>query len=198
MDKALDTKALEDALSTLFRCTRAKQYYVIPNNHMSKVNFAGPYPIAIIQNIDSDDKPGIHWVAYWIPKMFPLTYSFMDSYGKSPDYYKLSTPDGRMMEFNSLKLQTDKTSLCGHFALHYLYLRAIGYSHKEYIDIIYGKSVPPETVVRRFYSRLSLFPSFNNRKCTCSQSCLRYEDYVSKYSDPLIRYYPKNYLDGIF
>jgi len=175
--KPLDTKLLGDILTCILTKTKAKRFYVIASNEMDKVDFSGSYPLVIIQNTDPNTLPGTHWVCYYIEKQtFKWTgndliyWDFFDSYGNSPEYYNLSLPTGRMFNFNPNGIQSEKSTLCGHFCLHFAYNRAIGLSFKKYMEKFGSmSSARAERVVRRFASTLTFCPS--GVECNINQSC---------------------------
>jgi len=185
MDKALDTKTLLEALASILKCTRVQQYNVIANDQMHLVNFSGGYPICFIQNTDEIKYPGTHWVAYFIES--PGIWEFFDSYGELPSMYNLSTPPGKMIEFNSKSLQSIHSSLCGHFSLHFLYFRSIAnnyFTFKRYKEMFEFRN-DLESVVRKFYANLILHSSTYLDKC---QSCVKRRNT----NFLLQKYYPSN------
>jgi len=179
MDKGLDTKVLEDALTALLGLTRVTQYYVIANDEMRTIDFDGPFPYAIIQNIDDANRPGTHWVAYYLTTKKKFTpngknfiyFDFFDSYGERPEFYDLEIPpEGRIQNYNRTSLQSEDSSLCGQYSLHFLYNMAIGLGFPKYMDLFKNKS--PDGIVKRFYDNLSFYPSRYTER-TCQYCCTR-------------------------
>jgi hypothetical protein len=181
MDRGLDTKTLEDAMSALFRCTKVEQFFVIANDEMKTINFKGPFPYAIIQNIDNASLPGTHWVCYYVTKRkFLLTgrsvifWDFFDSYGEAPEFYDLNTPPGHMVEYNQVSLQNENSSLCGEYCLHYLFNIACGLSYKKYKNLFLNKR--GDSIVKRFFNCITFMPSRlctrTNQSCSTKKHCL--------------------------
>ena len=88
--------------------------------------------ICCVANIDPASQPGTHWVAFYLDcKSLPLKLEFFDSYAQSPtssyhfpflSNYSRNLPF--LIETSSTPLQSFSTSVCGHYCILYLYLRA--------------------------------------------------------------------------
>ena len=130
-ENGLDTTTLEDAMKAMFLCVKNLDSFVIANNEMQHIDFSNISSAAIIQNIDRSHLPGSHWVAYYIwtnQVDGEKNWLFFDSYGKHPiEYFNgqklkyLFSPPGKMVGYNKQVLQSNDSSLCGQFCLHFLY-----------------------------------------------------------------------------
>ena len=173
---------LEQSLHALFRCTAFKNsFHVIANDEMKFIQFVN-LPKAIIQNVQDGEKPGIHWVAYFVRELprgqedtdgNRIIWDFFDSYGKTPDFYPLNTPPGRMCSFNENVFQSPFSSLCGHFCIYFLYNRANGIFFSRILQLLSeGKGkYGAERVVKRFTESVSYFKERRAKVCARNQAC---------------------------
>ena len=114
------------------------------------------FPALFIANVDSSEKPGSHWVAFYFTK---------DQNGEFFDFYGL--PQAIMLEhflgflnnnsngwsFNSVTLQSINSKVCGHYCLYYALFRCrnIGTS-----TIVHGFSKNKQSndfLVKRFIEK---------------------------------------------
>jgi len=182
MGRALDTTTIENILACILGETEATRFYVIANDEMNKVDFKGSFPFVIIQNTDFSTESGTHWVCYYVQKRrFKATgspivhWDFFDSYGNEPSFYNLNVPeDSVMSNFNRIVMQSDTSTLCGHFCIHYAYHRAIGLSFETYIEKFgSGGIARAERRVRQFSHTLAFRPCKDKREPKAIQSCCR-------------------------
>ena len=87
------------------------------------------YPCEFVANTDPSDKPGTQWVAFYIPT--EQKGKFFDSYGQPPSFYRDSfgnTLNKHSCEwkFNTRKLQSTWSDVCGQYCIFYLRYRARG------------------------------------------------------------------------
>lgn len=82
-------------------------------------------PALIIANTDSSNKPGSHWVAFYIPKYG--VPEFFDSYGQKPNKYfeNFLHQQATFYKYNKQRLQSDFSSLCGNYCCVYLYFKSL-------------------------------------------------------------------------
>ena len=86
---------------------------------------------ALIVNFDPSNLPGSHWVAVFRNRG-PIEY--FDSFGQPPP--KDIFPQlARNCIYNSVAIQGDYSSACGHHSLTYIMLRARGFTMEEIIGI---------------------------------------------------------------
>lgn len=141
----LNTTQLEEKMKPLLRSAAEL------GNQFSHVDFLGVFPfdlfplesfldssapscskaICCIVNSDPSDKPGTHWVAFFMNKSQQIEdnrpiLEFFDSYGLPPSTYSF---DHISSAFNVLSnkysLQSYSSTVCGHYCLFYLYLRSL-------------------------------------------------------------------------
>ena len=79
------------------------------------------FPACFVANTGTSNKKGEHWVAFWLETSEHC--EFFDSYGFSPLIYGFNVP---FTSFNTMSLQSLKSSVCGHFCIYYLYGRSRG------------------------------------------------------------------------
>lgn len=77
-------------------------------------------PAAFVANTDTQDEPGTHWVAFFIPKRGKP--EFFDSYGLSAiaDGHLDFCSNGSSWKYNKKELQSLTSKVCGHYCLAFL------------------------------------------------------------------------------
>lgn len=87
----------------------------------------GLHAICCIVNTDPSTKPGKHWVAFFLGPHGKL--EFFDSYGRPPTHFGFpiacSMLDTSTFEYNTLAIQADSSSVCGHYCIVFLFLRCL-------------------------------------------------------------------------
>ena len=79
------------------------------------------FPALLIANVDTSEKPGSHWVAFYFTK--DRKGEVFDSYGLPPSNYigTFSTflnNNSNGLRFNSVTLQSINSKVCGHYCLY--------------------------------------------------------------------------------
>ena len=79
------------------------------------------YPALYIANVDTSDKPGSHWVAFYFTK--EQEGEFFDSYGAPPSKYSgtfttFLNNNSNQWTFNTVTLQSIYSKVCGHYCLY--------------------------------------------------------------------------------
>lgn len=95
----------------------------------------------IIVNNDPHTKRGTHWVAFFLDWDGKLEY--FDSYGQPPtvaDHIKFIRRNSCCYRYNTTPLQSDYSSVCGHYCLTYLYFRSLGF-HLTYFTALCSENV---------------------------------------------------------
>ena len=101
------------------------------------------YPALFIANVDTSNKPGTQWVAFYFTK--EREGEFFDSYGLPPSKHTrtfssfLNNSNG--WRFNSKTLQSIDSKFCGHYCLYFALFRS--------------RQVSMSTIVHRFSSNKS-------------------------------------------
>ena len=109
---------------------------VFPADHLpQKLN---AYPCGFVANTDPSSQPGTHWVAFYFPSK--EKGEFFDSYGQSPRRYRKSFEDflqehSHEWEFNTQKLQSSWSNVCGQYCIFYLSHRARGHGMKKIVQL---------------------------------------------------------------
>ena len=91
-------------------------------------------PCGLIANTDPSDKPGEHWVAFYIDMDGNVEY--FDSYGFKPklklfqNFIKVNS-DGEGFIWNAVQLQGPFSSVCGQYCLFYLLHRSRNWKMQE-------------------------------------------------------------------
>ena len=114
---------------------------LLSQNRYTKKYFQGVYPsdllpskvrkpALIIANTDSSDKPGSHWVAFFIPKTGPAEY--FDSVAHTPideKFIRFMMKNCHGFTFSDKRIQDLLTSTCGNYCSVFLYFKSRGISY---------------------------------------------------------------------
>lgn len=123
-------------------------------------------PCALVFNTDMSSGPGEHWLALFAEK--DKKVEMFDSYGLPPTLYSFSDNDFRS---SSRTIQALGTSVCGHYCLLFLYLRAHANSF-DYTTYLLEKRFTDSSAAR---SLIDLVRSpISHIHCTgqsCSMKC---------------------------
>lgn len=159
----MDTREILNSLQNI-ACTssqknKRKNYGVFPCDHLPQ-NIKKP--AFIVANTDKANKPGTHWVAFYVPQRGPTEY--FDSFGLAPrnKYFKEFIEDQSKNQpiWNKKRLQSDFTSVCGHYCCVYLHHRCNGRSMESFIKKFSGKNYEQNDLkVLNMYSKIT--PNFN-------------------------------------
>lgn len=91
-------------------------------------------PTAFVFNTDNHNKPGTHWVSAYVDKNNEGWY--FDSYGLPPlifNHEKCLRKNCKRYQWNSDKLQSDTSNVCGHYCIMFLNYMSKGYSMPEFL-----------------------------------------------------------------
>ena len=88
-------------------------------------------PWCLILNTDSNDQPGIHWLALYAPLSNGI--ELFDLFGYFSSMYSLNFLDHL---HSSYSIQSPRTSVCGHYCIVYIYLRSNNYSLSDIVDLL--------------------------------------------------------------
>lgn len=172
----LSTQELERLLRPALQAYNVNFIGVLPRDKVPDLDQGWPlarYPAALVANADSSTEPGSHWLA-----MYMLTRNsveFFDSFALPPSYYSLSLPSSTI-SVCSRALQSDTSSLCGHYCVYYLIRRAQGHSplsitnafSKFYLD--WNDSQLANFCKRRLFLSVHHRHSMHNTS-HCNQGC---------------------------
>ena len=131
-------------------------YGVFPSDKLPQT--IEKYPCGIVANTDPSDKPGEHWIAMFISieqKGSLKKGSFFDSLGKLPEFYGTSFTNFLNKHcnewgFNSRKLQSDWSAVCGEYCLFYLYQRSRGHSLNKIVRVFNNNTLINDAMVSQF------------------------------------------------
>lgn len=154
-----------------------KNYGVFPCDHLPK---NVQKPAFIVANTDPAHKPGTHWVAFYVPKRGPLEY--FDSFGGQPrnKYFReFIKRHSKQSVWNGKRLQSDFTSVCGHYCCMFLHHRCSGRSMASFVKKFSNtKFKANDLAVLNLYSKISpnlRKPDYMSLQTggltTCNQSC---------------------------
>lgn len=110
-------------------------------------------PAILVCNSAYSGSKGEHWVAFFVG---PKTFEFFDSYGMPPmgehmtRFITANDPGGRCT-YSTAPLQSELATTCGKFAMTYLYNRVLGYSLRQYVELL-GNN--PDEKVRKLYKKI--------------------------------------------
>lgn len=111
-------------------------------------------PASCVVNTDPTDEPGQHWIALFQCQAGVLEY--FDSYGKDPAYHQLHLlpliTENRLVK-QDYKLQSDLTTVCGQYAMFFIYNRCIGKSYSDILKLFSRDVYANDKMVRRFVNR---------------------------------------------
>lgn len=88
-----------------------------------------------IVNIDPNFLPGSHWVCVYVEKD---TCEIFDSLGNNPskynDYFKTFMNKYKKCRYSIVKLQDEKSKMCGAYCIYYCYLKSRNFMLSHIID----------------------------------------------------------------
>ena len=114
--------------------------------HQLNVSYAGVYPAdrlprvwtrstAIVANTDDHDRPGQHWVAFYIDEQGAGTY--FDSYGLPPldsRFLLRLRRNSATHRWNTSTLQGTLSQTCGQYCCVFLYFMCSGYNLCQFLN----------------------------------------------------------------
>ena len=90
-------------------------------------NEINTFPTGYIVNTDSSNKPGRHWLAFYLKSRDDV--ELFDSYGHPPEYFSLTANT-----FNKKRIQSSTSNVCGQYCLYYLLHRCRGVSMASIVN----------------------------------------------------------------
>ena len=114
------------------------------------------YPALFIANVDTSDKPGIHWVAFYFAK--EREGEFFDSYGLPPSNYtgtftSFLTNNSNSWIFNTVTLQSVNSKVCGHYCLYFALFRSRQVNMSMIVHRFSGSKSRNDFLVKRFIEK---------------------------------------------
>lgn len=141
------------------------------------------FPLCFVANTAPSNEAGEHWVACWANSLTDV--EFFDSAGFHESVYVDLRLPYKIRTRNTLALQSNTSSTCGHFCTYYLCLRAFGVSFHSIVSTLRrkGPSASDKLVLlhlAKLTTRLSL-----TRPCTSdckgSQCCRPVTSFTIRY-----------------
>ena len=124
--KGLDSLQISNALGRLISKKNAAMAGVCARDEVGRALNSATYPLCLVINTDISSGDGEHWVALYLESASRC--EFFDSYGERPSYYKIHLPCHSLSLANTCQLQSQLSSVCGHYCLFYLTYRSRGVS----------------------------------------------------------------------
>ena len=111
------------------------------------------YPALYIANVDTSDKPGSHWVAFYFTK--EQEGEFFDSYGAPPSKYSgtfttFLNNNSNQWIFNTVTLQSIYSKVCGHYCLYFALYRSRQISMSTIVHRFSNNTRKNDSLVTRF------------------------------------------------
>ena len=174
----MNTKQIMRAISGL----RANSIGVCATDHIPR---SLTLPAAVVTNIDTSDKPGSHWVAFYIDKNAKGTY--FDSYGLAPvsrHHIDRLRRNCASFKWNEKKLQSVNSKVCSEYCIIFLSYVCSGRTLRAFCIIFSRDSHVNDALAAKFYenvkrknhrkrlSRVNNFPrSFSKGSGSLVQTC---------------------------
>ena len=114
------------------------------------------YPALFIANVDTSDKPGTHWVAFYFTE--EREGEFFDSYGLPPSNYtgtftSFLNNNSNGWKFNSKTLQSIDSKVCGHYCLYFALFRSRRVSMSTIVNRFSSNKSRNDFLVQRFIEK---------------------------------------------
>ena len=109
------------------------------------------YPCGFVANTDPSNKPGTHWIAFYFPS--EQKGEFFDSYGQPPDFYGdafRTFLNSYEWTYNTRKLQSAWSDVCGQYCIFYLSHRARGQSMNKIVQLFTDNTMLNNVNVSQF------------------------------------------------
>ena len=131
--------------------TRGTFQGVFPSDRLP--SHIGHYPAAFVANVDPHDRPGSHWCAFYFDQN--EHGEFFDSYGRKPGdvcshFKQFLVNNSRFWTYNSQKLQSVTSNVCGHYCLYFLFNRCRHISLKTIVNRFSKNAIENDRLVYHF------------------------------------------------
>lgn len=127
------------------------------------------YPLCYVVNTAPSTSSGEHWVAYYLTS--PSSIEFFDSYGEPPSTYSLDFHHS-VTNYNSRRLQSFSSTVCGHYCIMYLISRSRRLSLGNFLSHFSSNYSDNDRKVGSFIKTNFLYNCcFSTNTCFCVQSC---------------------------
>ena len=132
------------------------------------------FPCGFIANTDNSNRPGQHWVAFFIRD--DNVVEFFDSYGQNPGLYNgqfTSWIDrhAKTVLVNELRLQSDYSNVCGLYAVYFLRQRLLREGMDQILDrFSISDTEANDNYILKLFSRV--YPNCVQNGSAYNQKCL--------------------------
>ena len=114
------------------------------------------YPALFIANVDTSDKPGSHWVAFYFTK--DREGEYFDSYGQPPSSYSRTFTNfldnnSNSWIFNTVTLQSINSKVCGHYCIYYALFRCRDINMSTIVHRFSNNKRRNDFLVKRFVEK---------------------------------------------
>lgn len=112
-------------------------------------------PALIIANTDPSNRPGAHWVAFYLPKQGPAEY--FDSIGRSPElkeFLNFLKQNSKSFVYNKKRIQGMLSTTCGNFCGVYLYSRSNKIPFKKFLKIFSNDFTVNDAKILELYQKI--------------------------------------------
>ena len=113
---------------------------------------------AIIANTDEHDRPGRHWVAFYIDEHGRGTY--FDSYGTPPHadrrFFLRLRQNSTAYQWNTRMLKGMFSQTCGQYCCVFLYYLSHGYSLKQFLQFFANDFNRNDELIVRLFRKIFL------------------------------------------
>ena len=114
------------------------------------------YPALFIANVDTSDKPGSHWIAFYFTK--DREGEFFDSYGLPPSNYSRTftsflNNNSSSWIFNTVTLQSVNSKVCGHYCLYFALFRSTQVNMSTIVHWFSSNKSRNDFIVKRFIEK---------------------------------------------
>lgn len=182
----MDSQTLHSCAEFLAQGTA--EILTLAKDHLSKVKIYHKPIFVICNTANSDDGDGEHWTVFFshFTKTNILCTEFFDSFGNSPQFYKIYFPY-KINKFNSKCVQNDNTDFCGQLCLYFIYMRLHRSSSKPSRLSFSDDKSKNENKAHTFYLKVLRRVQANKTKktFTCKKfGCLPKHIVLTKYEAP--------------
>lgn len=128
----------------------------------------------IILNTDVYAKSGQHWCAFYLNANGKA--EFFDSFGRKPSYYNNHFSAwlrkyARTFVYNTKRIQSDTSNVCGLYTLHFLRQRLLGHSLETIVDYFSPYNFYANDFFIYQYMQL-VFSNCTYNDHVCNQTCV--------------------------
>ena len=130
------------------------------NTHRGQLRF----PFVLITNTDPIRRRGQHWTAWFVHS--ETRAEFFDPYGFSASRYRhIQWPAKNIIAETCSRLQSERSTLCGAYCIHYCFCRALGITYKQFLDLFTDRVLRNDNLIKNFICSIPKFKCYSSYKC---------------------------------